>query len=217
MWQAWHNFYDLVDYPWLILSALFALGAILLHLRIRQWLTPYSSFLCVCDSRDDAWNAIATFVERNAEHSMFCNMAGTVPIVGHFTFRNLAPNMNTLFSGWFLLVCNPASVPIEPIDEANRPIAMQLQGVCHHTLRWLISFWLDAVPAITRLDPDERGLVVSGVVVALTAFGLLVDGYERYYRGPKQSALFGILWQCTSGCYHHHLPIEPTSQRPGFD
>lgn len=48
----------------------------------------------------------------------------------------------------------------------------------------------------------QRWLVVSGVVVALTAFGLLVYGYERYYRGPKQSALFGT-WECTSGCYHH--------------
>ena len=37
----------------------------------------------------------------------------------------------------------------------------------------------------------QRRLVVSGVVVAPTAFGLLVYGYERYYRGPKQSALFG--------------------------
>jgi len=71
MWQAWHNFYDLLDYPWLVLSALFALGAILLHLRIRQWPTLLQLIGASAYFLNDAWGAFATFVAAHSEHSMF--------------------------------------------------------------------------------------------------------------------------------------------------
>jgi hypothetical protein len=45
--------------------------------------------------------------------------------------------------------------------------------------------------------PLQRWLGISAGVVALICCGLLIYGYERYYRGPSQSAFFGI-WERVS-------------------
>jgi hypothetical protein len=37
----------------------------------------------------------------------------------------------------------------------------------------------------------QKGLIVGSVVLALASFGALVYGYERYYRGPGESAFYG--------------------------
>lgn len=41
-------------------------------------------------------------------------------------------------------------------------------------------------------------LLITGVI-AIAAFAVMVYAYERYFRGPGDSLLFGT-WQCTSGC-----------------
>jgi hypothetical protein len=45
----------------------------------------------------------------------------------------------------------------------------------------------------------QRWFIAVTVLVALIALAVVVYSYERYYRGPSDSALFGT-WQCISGC-----------------
>ncbi len=45
----------------------------------------------------------------------------------------------------------------------------------------------------------RKSILVAAVLVASIAFVAIVYAYERYYRGPSDSVLFGT-WQCTSGC-----------------
>lgn len=45
----------------------------------------------------------------------------------------------------------------------------------------------------------QRWLIVGAVVVAVGVFSALVYSYERYYRGPNDSVLFGT-WRGELGC-----------------
>src|SRR5438270_13827680 len=47
----------------------------------------------------------------------------------------------------------------------------------------------------------QRWLIVTSTAFGLLLFAVVVYGYERYYRGPSDSVLFGT-WRCTSGCYY---------------
>src|SRR5438045_7596756 len=42
----------------------------------------------------------------------------------------------------------------------------------------------------------QRWLIIGSAVVALASFGALVYRYERYHRGPSESAFFGA-WETT--------------------
>jgi len=50
------------------------------------------------------------------------------------------------------------------LDEANSPIARQLQRVCHDTLPWLISFSLDLKPHVERYFYSKDGSDVQGPI-----------------------------------------------------
>jgi len=43
---------------------------------------------------------------------------------------------------------------------------------------------------------QQRWLIIGSALAALAAVGALVYGYERYYRGPSESAFFGT-WETT--------------------
>jgi hypothetical protein len=51
----------------------------------------------------------------------------------------------------------------------------------------------------------QKGLIVSSVVLALASFGALIYGFERYYRGPSESALCGT-WRFERDRYVEFMP-----------
>src|SRR4051812_21218953 len=82
--------------------------------------------------------------------------------------------------------------PFTPIDARSCPPS-------------LILFWLDAFPRSRAWTPIQKWLITSLALLALAAFGILVYKYERYHRGPSESAFFGT-WETTfvgldSPCY----------------
>ena len=44
--------------------------------------------------------------------------------------------------------------------------------------------------------PRQKRLIAGGAIMAVIVFGVLVYSYERYHRGPSESALFGT-WETT--------------------
>jgi hypothetical protein len=53
------------------------------------------------------------------------------------------------------------------------------------------------LPRSHAWTPRQRWLITTAVVLAIVLFGALVYSYERYHRGPGESALFGT-WRDTS-------------------
>jgi hypothetical protein len=47
--------------------------------------------------------------------------------------------------------------------------------------------------------PLQKGLIMGAGIIALICLGMLVYTYERYHRGPSESAFFGV-WE-TDGPY----------------
>jgi hypothetical protein len=53
------------------------------------------------------------------------------------------------------------------------------------------------LPRSHAWTPLQRWLITATVVLAIVSFGTLVYSYERYHRGPSESALFGT-WEDTT-------------------
>lgn len=64
-------------------------------------------------------------------------------------------------------------------------------------------------------SPLQKWLMVGAAALGLIAFGVLVYSYERYYRGPDDSALFGTwadadpMWD---GTVYYRLNSDHTFQ-----
>lgn len=64
----------------------------------------------------------------------------------------------------------------------------------------------------------QKWLILGGVAVGLVASGVLIYSYERYYRGPDESALFGTwadadpMW---NGTVYYRLNPDHTFQFMG--
>ena len=69
----------------------------------------------------------------------------------------------------------------QPIDEANSPIAMQLQYVCHDTLPWLISVSLGDMPAAVRFMRRARKLSEALFQRCI----IWLSGAERQYQKQR--------------------------------
>ncbi len=52
------------------------------------------------------------------------------------------------------------------------------------------------IPRTHTWTRKQRWLIIGSAVAALASFAALVYGYERYYRGPSESAFFGA-WETT--------------------
>lgn len=63
----------------------------------------------------------------------------------------------------------------------------------------------------------QKWLIVGAVILSLISLGTLIYIYERYHRGPTDSAFFGT-WQIEDGCIDctHLITLEPSHNAVGF-